>query len=106
MSTAHDGKTSNGPIGRKSLKSIKKRKRTMVNCQDCGDNFEGHAALKLHTSVVHEGKNPNECPNCGKMFSTSCSEARIVKANVIRHLNSCGSYGESGYGILRLITQN
>ena len=57
-----------GKMGRKSLKSIKKRRKTMINCQDCGESFEGQAALKFHASVVHEGKNPNECPNCGKTF--------------------------------------
>ena len=73
----------------------------MINCQDCEESFEGHAALKYHASVVHEGKNPNECPNCGKTFAP-CSDAKIVKANVIRHLNSCGNFGESGYGIFNI----
>ena len=76
----------------------------MINCQDCEESFEGHAALKYHASVVHEGKNPNECPNCGKTFGYSYSDAKIVKANVIRHLNSCGNFGESGYGIFNIKT--
>ena len=60
----------------------------MMNCQDCEENFEGHAALKLHISVVHEGKKPNECPSCGKVFS-KCTDGRVLKANMIRHLNLC-----------------
>ena len=70
---------------------IKRRqKKAGGTCKDCGECFESYASLTYHNSTIHNGKKPNECPNCGRLFANN-PDTNVLKRILIRHLNSCGN---------------
>merc|ERR1719394_502579 len=79
-------------IKRKSfMTTIKRRqKKAGGTCKDCGECFESYASLTYHNSTIHDGKKPNECPNCGRLFANN-PDTNVLKRILIRHLNSCGN---------------
>ena len=47
-------------------------------CQKCDKSFDIRAQLKIHASMVHEGKRPFKCNICKAAFSTKTNQKRHV----------------------------
>ena len=64
-------------------------------CNECEASYENKTKLEHHMNSVHLNVKPYKCDSCPKSFTINS----FLKMHIER-------YGNSGYGILRLDTQN